>query len=76
MPVLRIEYDDGVVTLTLNRPQAMNALSRDLRAALVDAFTAVATNRAAEVVILTGSGRAFCAGLDLKASSSHSPAMY
>jgi enoyl-CoA hydratase len=65
-PVLRIEEDDGVVTLTLNRPQAMNALSRELRAALADAFAAVATNRRAEVVILTGSGRAFCAGLDLK----------
>jgi enoyl-CoA hydratase len=65
-PVLRIEEDDGVVTLTLNRPHAMNALSRALRAALVDAFAAVATNSRAEVVILTGSGRAFCAGLDLK----------
>jgi enoyl-CoA hydratase len=65
-PVLRIENADGVVTLTLNRPQAMNALSRELRTALVDAFAAIADDAAAEVVILTGAGRAFCAGLDLK----------
>jgi len=65
-PVLHIEEADGVVTLTLNRPQAMNALSRELRAALVDAFARIATNAKADVVILTGSGRAFCAGLDLK----------
>lgn len=65
-PVLRIEATDGVVTLTLDRPQAMNALSRELRTALVDAFAAIVADPTAEVVILTGAGRAFCAGLDLK----------
>lgn len=61
-----IDRTDGVVTLTLNRPQAMNALSRGLRAALIDAFDGVSRDSDAEVVILTGAGRAFCAGIDLK----------
>jgi enoyl-CoA hydratase len=65
-PVLLIEKEEGVATLTLNRPQAMNALSRALRAALCDAFVDVARDPEVGVVILTGNGRAFTAGLDLK----------
>lgn len=65
-PVVRIERDAGVVTLTLNRPQAMNALSRELRVALVDAFATLEFDPDARILILTGAGRAFCAGLDLK----------
>jgi enoyl-CoA hydratase len=64
-PVLLIDKRERVATFTLNRPQALNALSRQLRAALVAAFDGL---RDAEtgVVILTGAGRAFTAGLDLK----------
>jgi enoyl-CoA hydratase len=66
-PILLEDRRDGVLTLTLNRPHAMNALSRELRAALLAAFRAVARDDAIQVVILTGAGeRAFCAGLDLK----------
>ena len=65
-PVLKIEKDGGIATLTLNRPQAMNALSRALRAAIVAAFEDLARDPSTGVVILTGTGRAFCAGLDLK----------
>jgi enoyl-CoA hydratase len=65
-PVLLGEKSDGVLTLTLNRPAAMNALSRELRRAIVAAFRAVAGDPEVGVVILTGAGRAFCAGLDLK----------
>lgn len=64
--LLLIQRRDGVVTLTLNRPQAMNALSRGLRNALIKAFDEIAADPDAGVVILTGAGRAFCAGLDLK----------
>jgi enoyl-CoA hydratase len=64
--VLLIDKKDGVTTLTLNRPQAMNALSRELRRALIKAFGELADDADTRVVILTGSGRAFCAGLDLK----------
>jgi enoyl-CoA hydratase len=65
-PLLLAETLDGVTTLTLNRPQAMNALSRALRDAVVAAFDAAGRDAATDVVILTGAGRAFCAGLDLK----------
>jgi enoyl-CoA hydratase len=65
-PVLLIDRREGIATLTLNRPQAMNALSQALRQALVDAFTQVAADDGTGVVVLTGNGRAFSAGLDLK----------
>jgi enoyl-CoA hydratase len=56
-----------VATLTLNRPEAMNALNRELRLALVAACAALEADDSVRVVILTGSGpRAFTAGLDLK----------
>jgi enoyl-CoA hydratase len=64
---LLIEGDDrGVVTLTLNRPQVLNAISISLERALRDALLALAADRQARAVILTGSGRAFSAGIDLK----------
>jgi enoyl-CoA hydratase len=65
-PVLLSDRRDGVLTLTLNRPSAMNALSRELRRALIAAFTSLAQDAEIGVVILTGAGRAFSAGLDLK----------
>lgn len=65
-PVLWVDRDEGIVTLTLNRPHVMNALSRELRAALVRAFRDVEADDGVGVVILTGAGRAFTAGLDLK----------
>jgi enoyl-CoA hydratase len=65
-PVLRVEREDGIATLTLNRPEAMNALSRELRRELVGALETLGGDQSVGVVILTGRGRAFCAGLDLK----------
>jgi enoyl-CoA hydratase len=65
-PVLLIDRADGVATLTLNRPQALNALSRELRHRLREAFAEVPRAGDADVIILTGMGRAFCAGVDLK----------
>lgn len=65
-PVLLVEREGGVATLTLNRPEQMNALSMELRTALADAFAELRRDRETRVVILTGAGRAFCAGLDLK----------
>ena len=72
--VLRIEKDDGVAVVTLNRPDKLNSLSRELRRALVDAFRALEADGDVDVAILTGSGRAFCAGLDLKELGGESPA--
>jgi enoyl-CoA hydratase len=65
-PVLLIDRSDGVATLTLNRPRALNALSRELRHLLRQAFVELPRRGDVDVLILTGSGRAFCAGLDLK----------
>jgi enoyl-CoA hydratase len=65
-PVLLIDEREGIATFTLNRPAALNALSRELRAALVAAFDGLRNDPHVGVVILTGSGRAFSAGLDLK----------
>ena len=65
-PVLRIEKSEGIATLTLNRPEARNALNRALRDAIRDAFATLRDDEAVGAVILTGAGAAFCAGLDLK----------
>lgn len=66
-PVLRIEkHTSGYAVVTLNRPQAANALSRELRTAFAEAFIALEADPDVRVVILTGAGKAFCAGLDLK----------
>ncbi len=64
--VLREVHPAGYAVLTLNRPQAMNALSRGLMQSLSEEVQALAAMPAVRVLILTGAGRAFCAGLDLK----------
>ena len=64
--VLRERDARGVVTLTLNRPQAFNALSEAMLAALQAQIDRVAADPSARVVILAAAGRAFCAGHDLK----------
>ncbi len=64
--VLVDKHAAGYAVLTLNRPQAMNALSRGLMAALADAVDGLEADPAVRVLVLTGAGRAFCAGLDLK----------
>ncbi len=65
-PLVLREDDNGVTTLTLNRPQARNALSQGMLRALLDAFAAIAADDSVRVVILAGAGPAFCAGHDLK----------
>jgi enoyl-CoA hydratase len=57
--------DDHVRQLTLNRPEALNAMTAELCEALHDQLRAIAAERSTRVVVLTGAGRAFCAGLDL-----------
>ena len=64
--VLERADDDGVATLTLNRPRRYNALSRELLEALHSEIDALACDESVRVVVITGAGRAFCAGHDLK----------
>jgi enoyl-CoA hydratase len=66
MNTVLLEKHEGFAIVTLNRPEAMNALSRELRRDFVAAFTACSEDPGIRVVILTGNGRAFCAGFDLK----------
>jgi 2-(1,2-epoxy-1,2-dihydrophenyl)acetyl-CoA isomerase len=63
---LLVEVDDGVAWLRLNRPEAMNSLDNALKDALVSALARVGDDPAVRCVVLTGSGRAFCVGQDLK----------
>ncbi|MCG3190038.1 MAG: Short-chain-enoyl-CoA hydratase [Burkholderiaceae bacterium] len=66
-PLVLVERDArGVVTLTLNRPQAFNALSEAMLEALQTALDGVAGDANARVVVIAGAGKAFCAGHDLK----------
>jgi enoyl-CoA hydratase/carnithine racemase len=64
--VLLEESDRGVLRLTLNRPDARNALSAALMSALLEALARAATDPQARVVVIAGAGPAFCAGHDLR----------
>ena len=64
-PVL-FAVDDGVATVTLNRPDAMNAMTPGFMQGIRDAFARVAGNEDIRVVVMTGAGRGFCAGADLQ----------
>lgn len=67
MSLVLVTRDDAVATVTLNRPEAMNALSRALRAEFAAAMRGLAADDAIRAIVLTGAGeRAFTAGLDLK----------
>jgi enoyl-CoA hydratase/carnithine racemase len=61
-----LEVSDGVATVTLNRPERLNALVFDAYAALRDYFAAVALNSSVRAVVLTGAGRGFCSGGDVR----------
>ncbi len=65
-PLLITRPLHGCACLTLNRPQALNALSAALRSARVEALNALDADDNVRVVVLTGEGKAFCAGLDLR----------
>lgn len=64
--VVQVEKSEEIATVTMNRPKALNALSTALREGLSNAFEELANDSHTRVVILTGAGRAFCAGVDLK----------
>lgn len=66
MPILERSVKDGVAHLNMNAPERLNALSDDMIATLQDAFDDLKTDRSVRAVVLSGSGKAFCAGHDLK----------
>jgi 2-(1,2-epoxy-1,2-dihydrophenyl)acetyl-CoA isomerase len=64
--LIRYDVTDAVATITLDRPDAMNSLTAEVKAALLDALRRAAADPEVRAVLLTGSGRAFCAGQDLR----------
>lgn len=65
-PIVLVEKDGPVAIVTLNRPDALNALSQALRREIVKTFQVLAKDEDVRAVVLTGAGRAFTAGVDLK----------
>lgn len=68
------QVKDGVALLTMNRPDRLNALSRDMLDALLEALPRLAADPAVGVVVITGAGRGFCSGGDVKAMAEGSEA--
>jgi enoyl-CoA hydratase len=66
-PVLLAEHSGAVLRLTLNRPERLNAVSEELYGALLERLAVAEGDPRVRCVVLTGAGRAFCAGADLKA---------
>jgi len=64
--VLLLEVADGVATLTLNRPESLNSLNLELKVELRETLAKLAEDAAVRAIVLTGAGRAFCVGQDLK----------
>lgn len=64
-PTVRLEISDAIATITLDRPAALNALTVPMKRELLDAVRHAEQDRSVRAVVLTGAGRAFCAGQDL-----------
>lgn len=73
MSQLVVERDGAVAILRLNRPEAMNALSMEMRAELEQAVPALLADPGVRCLLLTGTGRAFCAGGDVRTMQEQSP---
>jgi enoyl-CoA hydratase/carnithine racemase len=71
MPYETLLYDaaDGILTLTLNRPDKLNAFTNTMAQELIDAFDRADADDAIRAIIVTGAGRGFCAGADLSAGA-------
>src|SRR5256885_6171201 len=66
---INIEFDAGIVTITLNRPEKLNALAGHMRRDLAEALEHAGSDPEVRVVVLTGAGRAFCTGADVRRMS-------
>jgi 2-(1,2-epoxy-1,2-dihydrophenyl)acetyl-CoA isomerase len=76
MPDLLESIEDGVAVLTLNRPEALNALSMGIRHGLMDAMERYADDSNVRCIVITGAGRAFCSGGDVKSMGERAAAGY
>src|SRR2546425_10842996 len=73
---IRYEISDEILTITLNRPDKLNAFTTKMLSELIDAFDRADADDGVKAIIITGAGRAFCAGADLSAGGApfHRPA--
>jgi len=62
---LNLKVEDYILTLTLNRPESLNAFTVEMANELIDVFNKASEDDAIRVIVVTGAGRAFCAGMDL-----------
>jgi 2-(1,2-epoxy-1,2-dihydrophenyl)acetyl-CoA isomerase len=67
MPVIATAREDGLLTIELCRPEALNAFTRELGEALLDAVRAAAADPDVRAMMITGAGRGFSSGADLRA---------
>jgi len=65
MALIAVETNEAVATVTLNRPKALNAINRELFQELRQALHSLDGDKAIRVIVLTGAGKAFCAGADI-----------
>ncbi len=72
---IKLETSDGIAVLTLNRPEVLNSINMAMIAEIRSAVKAVAADESARVLMLTGEGRAFCAGADLAAQGQRAEGM-
>ncbi|MFV2089095.1 MAG: crotonase/enoyl-CoA hydratase family protein [Pseudomonadales bacterium] len=66
---IKYEVEDGILTLTLNRPEILNAFNQEMLAEMIDAFDHADADDDIRAIIVTGAGRGFCAGADLSAGA-------
>ena len=70
MADLEVSYEDGIATLTMNRPEARNALSMEMRSDLADVLHDIEQDSSVRCVVLQGAGQHFMAGGDVKGMGS------
>src|ERR671916_965801 len=63
---IKVTQEEGIITVMLNRPEKLNAFAGHMRRDLAEALERAASDKAARVVVITGAGRGFCAGADVK----------
>src|SRR5580692_6789396 len=66
---VKVEVADGIGVVTLNRPEVKNAMNLEMTGEVADAMWALDADDAVRVIVMTGEGSAFCAGIDLAAGS-------
>jgi enoyl-CoA hydratase/carnithine racemase len=63
---IKYELDESILTITLNRPEQMNAFTVEMASELIDAFNKASADDQVRAIVVTGAGKAFCAGMDLQ----------